>query len=214
MRSKAIEERKKKLFLTSNQREIIVGLLLGDGCLETQNTGRTYRLKVEHGASQSKYVDWLYRQFVDWVLTPPQMKDKADQSQNVWFQTISHPALRFYAQQFYVNGRRQVPRIIAKLITPLGLAVWFMDDGSLKSKDHRALILNTHCFSSADLSLLQKVLLIRFDIEAQFRHQKDGTQLLLTEPSASRLAEIIQPYLLPEFWYKLGKVGLTQLPKE
>lgn len=214
MRSRVIEEHKKHLVLSATRREIIVGLLLGDGCLETQNSGRTYRLKIEHAVRQKTYVDWLYQQFSNWVLTPPQRKIKDNRSYNVWFQTLSHPALRFYAQQFYSSGRKRVPKTLKKLITPRGLAVWFMDDGSYKLKDHRALILNTHCFSINDLQLLQAVLLEKFDLNAQLRIQKDGTQLLFTEPSASILAEIIQPYLLKEFEYKLGKIGLTQLPKE
>lgn len=38
--------------LTEQQREITVGLLLGDGHLETRTNGRTYRLKVEHSEEQ------------------------------------------------------------------------------------------------------------------------------------------------------------------
>jgi len=49
MRLKEIEDYKKDLKLSSLQREIIVGLALGDGHLETHNNGRTYKLKVEHG---------------------------------------------------------------------------------------------------------------------------------------------------------------------
>ena len=45
--SRDIEEYKQHLKLTRTQREVLVGLLLGDGHLETQNGGRTYRLKIE-----------------------------------------------------------------------------------------------------------------------------------------------------------------------
>ena len=45
MRSKQIEEHKKTLKLTKKQKEILVGLILGDGHLETLNKGKTYRLK-------------------------------------------------------------------------------------------------------------------------------------------------------------------------
>jgi hypothetical protein len=55
MNIKEIEEIKKNLKLTKKQRGIIVGLLLGDGHLETQNNGKTYRLKVEHSLEQKDY---------------------------------------------------------------------------------------------------------------------------------------------------------------
>jgi len=60
MRLKEIEDYKKNLKLSSLQREIIVGLALGDGHLETLNEGKTYRLKVEHSLKQREYLDWLY----------------------------------------------------------------------------------------------------------------------------------------------------------
>ena len=42
--------------INSRQDAIILGTLLGDGCLE-QN-GRWTRLRLEHGSSQKSYLDW------------------------------------------------------------------------------------------------------------------------------------------------------------
>jgi hypothetical protein len=56
----SINNLKKKLKLTKKQKSILVGKILGDGHLETQNKGKTYRLKVEHSIEQKEYVDWLY----------------------------------------------------------------------------------------------------------------------------------------------------------
>lgn len=216
MRSKIIEQSKQKLKLSKIQREIIVGTLLGDAHLETQNDGKTYRLKIEHSQRQTSYVNWLFSNLSGWVLTKPKLKTKSRngvESNNVCFQTLSHSSLRFYGQSFYDGKKKVIPKIINKLLTPLALAVWFMDDGSLKSKQHRALILNTQGFRKVDLALLQSTLKHKYSIEAQFRQQKDGTQLLIVEPSATKFAQVIEPYLLPEFYYKLGKIGLTRLPK-
>src|SRR5258708_32185390 len=71
MHSRAIEEYKRGLRLTEAHQEILVGLLLGDGCLETQNGGRTYRLKVEQSARHEAYVRHIHELFSEWVLTPP-----------------------------------------------------------------------------------------------------------------------------------------------
>jgi len=212
MSSKAIEEYKQSLRISKNQKEILVGSLLGDAHLETANCGRTYRLKVEHAKSQEEYVDWLYSQFEQWVGTKPQEKLKQRNgkiSKNVWFQTYSHPAFRYYAQQFYRDGKKVVPKQIARMLTPQALAVWFMDDGSYKSKDHRALILNTQGFGKSDILLLQKALVRIHCVESQIRKQTDGLQILIVEPFSSTFAEIIKPFLRKEMCYKLGKIGLT-----
>src|SRR3989338_8401855 len=94
------------LKLTKNQREILVGLILGDGHLETQNRGRTFRLKIEHSISQKNYVNWLYEHFKQWILTPPQIKIQTVagiKREKYWFSTLSAGSLRFYGLLFYKN---------------------------------------------------------------------------------------------------------------
>ena len=192
--------------------------MLGDGHLETQNGGRTYRLKVEYASAKDFYANWLFGNFQAWVRTPPQVKVKklkGKETKNIWFQTLSHPAFRFYARQFYSGGRKGVPGpIIKRWFTPRALGVWFMDDGSCKSSAHKALILNTQGFTQSEILLLMTALEERYAVKSQIRRQRDGLQILIVEPSASRFASIIRPYFLPEFVYMMGKVGLTQLPKE
>src|SRR5262245_19450236 len=133
MHSRAIEEHKKTLRLSREQREILVGILLGDACLETGNRGRTYRVKVEQSAQHQAYVRHRYKLFRPWVLSPPRERlSKACNGSPTtsWaFNTVGHEAFRFYAHQFYDGLKKQVPRLIHHWLTPRGLAYWFMDDG-------------------------------------------------------------------------------------
>src|SRR5437870_12409395 len=150
MRSRAIEEYKVNLELSSVQRETLVGLLLGDACLETQNRGRTYRLKVEQGAHHEAYVRHLYELFRPWVLSPPRSKrcvaSNGSETTSWVFQTVSHQAFRFYAHQFYGEVGKQIPKLIHRWLTLRGLAFWFMDDGSMKCSQSRGVIFNSHAF--------------------------------------------------------------------
>ena len=217
VRSRAIEEYKRKLRLTRKQREVLVGLLLGDAHLETQNQGRTYRLKIEQSEKHRTYVEHLYNLFREWVLTPPQQKkteSKGHVSTNWWFQTVSHSAYRFYAQQFYARGRKGVPSLIHRWLKPRGLAYWFMDDGSLKWEKARAILLNTQGFDHSDVDRLRSVLQEQFGLESALRRQKEGFQILIPGSSLERFVGLIGPYLLPEMAYKLPRAGRTQLPKE
>ena len=48
--SKLVKEYKKKLIeLTEIQKEAAIGLMLGDASLQSQNKGKTYRMKFEWG---------------------------------------------------------------------------------------------------------------------------------------------------------------------
>ena len=207
MRSKQIEEHKKTLKLTNKQREILVGLILGDGHLETLNNGRTYRLKVEHSLKQREYLDWLYYNFKDWVNKAPEVRKRTSLGKIIetyGFTTYTSGILRFYAQQFYQNGRKIIPRIIDKLITPQSLAIWFMDDGSIKSKAHKTLLIHTQGYLKNDLGLITKVLERKFGLKIGLQKQYDKWRLYVYSESADNFKKIIMPYILPSMQYKLG----------
>jgi ubiquinol-cytochrome c reductase cytochrome b subunit len=217
MRSREIEQYKLSLKLSKTQKSILVGTLLGDSHLETRNDGKTYKLRVEHSSKQAFYVDWMYEHFKDWVLTPPKYKEKqvfGKIYQNYYFSTLSVGNFRFYGKQFYdINHHKVVPKQIGKWLTPLALAVWIMDDGSSKSKYHRAVILNTQGFSRSDINILIKALQSVYGIEANFRKQREGLQLIVVGKSAELLYKTVQKYMLPNFTYKFGALDNT-LPKE
>lgn len=196
----------KKLKLTSRQREIIVGTLLGDAHLETQTHGRTYRLRIMHSAGQKEYVEWLYNELKNLVTGPVKSKIisvKGKTYSCYWFDTMSSSSLRFYAQQFYPQGKKRVPRFVSRLLTPLGLAVWFMDDGSIKSHETRGKILNTQGFLKQDVELLIDCLSKRFNIESRLRKQKEGWQIFIPAAMYDRLVTTTGTYILPSMKYKL-----------
>jgi hypothetical protein len=212
MNSKAIELYKKTLKLSETQRHIIVGLLLGDGHLETQNGGRTYRLKVEHGVGQADYTEWLFEQFKEWV--PGGIYRKSKQGREyVGITSLSHGALRFYAQQFYVNGKKRIPPLIAQLLHEMSLAVWFMDDGSWKSRRHKTFIIHTLGYSRSDLEIVQGVFLKKFGITTSAHKQKGKYwRLYIISKSAEDFREIITPFTSP-FLSMRSKMG-NVMPKK
>ncbi len=205
MRLKEIEDYKKNLKLTSVQRDIVVGLTLGDGHLETQNNGRTYKLKIEHSVFQKEYLDWLYAEFHNWVRMTPKLRLKDNKPFSYHFSTYSHESLGFYGKQFYNNKKKIIPIDIEKLLTPLSLAIWFMDDGSLKSKRHNTYIIHTLGFKRNELERVQNVLLKKFGIETSLHKQKQKyLRLYILSKSAEKFRDVVSPYIIPSLKYKLG----------
>jgi hypothetical protein len=210
MNSREIKSHKEKLKLTKRQREIIVGKLLGDGHLESMNSGRTYRLKIEHSIKQKKYVDWFYQEFKEWILLRPKKKEQIVRGKvyyKYWVSTLSSGSFRFYAQQFYGNRKKVVPKLIHRWLTPLSLAVWFMDDGSIKSKNHRARIINTQGFERREVLRLIKVLGDKFGLKCKLRKQKEGYQIMILAESADQFAKLIKNYLHSSMKYKIKGLG-------
>jgi len=211
MRSREIEGKKKHLKLSQKQRDILVGLLLGDGHLETQNDGRTYRLKIEHSINQREYVDYLYKEFKNWCNQDPKVKNRGGKTDSYYFTTYSHGSFRFYGQQFYPKGKKVIPDIVSKLISPIGLAIWFMDDGSLKSKHHSTYVLHTLGYTKMDLERMKDVLKRKFSIDSRLHKQKDRYwRIYILSESSNMFRKLVEKYIVPSMRYKLGNT----MPKE
>ena len=205
MNTLALREYKSSLTMTSRQEQILEGMLLGDGHLERQRGALSARLKVEHSAAQASYVAWKYVEWRPWVRTPPRERLRRNRlgttSVNVGFSTLSHVQLEKVRERFYREKRKIVPLDLE--LTPLSMAVWFMDDGSRKSSQCRGLYLNTQNYRGEEVELLRSALRRDIGIETSVRQQRDGLQIYVPSPSVAELISFISADVLPSMRYKL-----------
>jgi len=213
--SKAMKEYKESLVsLTLEQREASVGLMLGDASLQTQNNGKTFRLKFEWGDKNKPYLDSVFNLFDDWVLSEPHKKSRISPQGNLvvnWgFQTISHEAFNFLAELFYpgsVRGKSIASNLIQDHLTARGLAFWWSDDGgkldyNLNSKN-KGIVLNTQSFTEEEVELMSKQLALKFNLECEVRSNKGKKVIVIKSNSFSTFLSLIDPYIIPEMRYKL-----------
>ena len=99
-----------------------------------------------------------------------------------------------------------VPLNIDKLLTPIGLAHWIMDDGF---KSGKGVVLCTESFTLNEVELLKKVLESKFEliVTIQVRHPSGGGigyRLNISSKSRDKLLSLVQPFFIPSMNYKLG----------
>lgn len=191
--------------LSYQQATILVGKVLGDGCLE--KNGLHVRLKIEQADQQKDYVDWLYQQFQPFVCKAPAMLDYGGANRKItrrWrFATRSLEIFDCYHQLFYPRGKKLIPsNIVDFLKHPLTLAVWYMDDGYLRT-DRSGAYLCTSSFSTAEHLLLQKALLSNYGLHAKTHFAAGYARLHIPSRDKEHFMRTIKPYILPCFKYKL-----------
>lgn len=179
--------------LTENQRSIIIGSLLGDGAMRCKANAL---LEINHSSGQKDYVDWKYLQLANLVRTPPKLRKSNGLRVAYRFTTLSLPQLTPYYQAFYSGKRKIVPRIS---LSPLSLAVWFMDDGC---KSYRALYLNTQQFDLEHQELLMGLLKEQWDVQSSLNRDKQYTRIRIAVSSVQRFKEVVGQRMLPQFAYK------------
>lgn len=195
--------------LTSVQRAILIGSLLGDGTLRRQNNRKNALLEVNHTYKHKAYVDWKWQHFREYILSPPKSRQGKDSRIAYRFTTRSLPLFTAYHSQFYMLGKKLIPPDLE--LNPLSLAVWFMDDGC---KIRSAYYLNTQQFSVAEQKFLQTILLKTFGLKSALNRDKTYFRIRISTESSKKMRKIIEPYVVDCLKYKLTNDPVTTESKD
>lgn len=201
--STEIRALKKRLVLDDNQKAIVIGTILGDGCLCDNWSKTNYRLKMSHSIKQREYVLWKYGILRDWILTEPKVYEK---TKSITIRTISHPELTDLHGIFYRDKKKIIPKNIQDLLNPLTMAVWFMDDGNIIRDKSRfcGYHMNTQSFTFKENERLAEILNSEFKILCTVQKNHGKHRLHIGSRSRNQFTDLICDYVLPSLQYKLG----------
>lgn len=194
----------KKISFNEYQKAVIIGSILGDGCLCPNWSKTNYRLIISHSTDQEEYIRWKYEILKQWILTTPRYYDK---NRSLTIRTISHSELTELRRMFYVKTRKIIPSNILDLMrNPVTIAVWFMDDGNvLKSKGKvRAYHINTQSFTFEENQKLSRILQEIHGVHTMVQKNNGYHRLYVNSKSVVTFANIVRPHLHPSLLYKLG----------
>jgi len=194
--------------LTVTQHAVLIGSILGDGTIRRQRGKKNALFEVNHSLAYKPYVDWKFSKFSEYVRTPP--KPRKGNGKRVAYRFTTRSLLIFtdYYLKFYENGKKLIPLDLK--LTPLALAVWYMDDGSIS---RNACYLNTQQFRIEEQERLCEILSKDFGIDSKLNKDKSYYRIRVTSEGTEILFRIIDPYVHECFRYKLGNDPVTTDPK-
>ena len=197
--TKEVREIRRRLKLSKIQKAVLIGLILGDGCLAENFWKKHFRLKIEQSDRHKEYIFWLYSTFKNWSLSGP----KYLKERNAWrFYTLSHPEITKLRKIFYREKKKIIPVNIEEFFTyPISLAVWFMDDGGVKS-DKTNPTISSYSFSGEENERLIKCLQKNFNLKVNLNWDGNGCRLYIPKGNIKRFLNLVSPYILPSMKYK------------
>lgn len=148
LRGNILETYKNTLTLTQEQKEILIGSLLGDGFIifHRETKQPTYGFCLAQTWYAVDYVEHVYQIFKPFVGTPPKknliggIKPDLPKPYEIRFKTYIHNEFKYYYDLFYPKVKdsnkrlKRVPKNIGELLTARYLGYWFMDDGTRGAK--------------------------------------------------------------------------------
>jgi len=193
----------KKIAFTQEQRDFLIGTLLGDGCVHQK--GKSYYLYISHCEKQKDLVLWKKAILGNLVNVVNKIIDKRGNSIMYSFATVVHNNFNFFYKLFYENNKKVIKENLINYLTPLSLAVWIMDDGSLNKNVN--LRFHTEGFSETEQKILQNILKIKFDIKSKIckfnRNNKEYYYLSLNKENTVKISKLVEKYFVQCMKYKL-----------
>jgi hypothetical protein len=195
------------MVLTQRCRDVIVGTVIGDACLE--RNWKNVRLRIDHGEAQRSLVEWKFEQFSLLNPSSPKRVEVFDMRTNKTyihyrFLTKTTEILNEYFELFYEDGKtKRIPNTIKQILTsPLAIAVWYMDDGSRRN-DCRSGYFNTQGFSLEEVNFLRECLLRNFDLKTKVHFAAKRPRIYIAQKQFEKFCDLIRPFVIPDLQYKL-----------
>lgn len=152
--------------LTTRCREILLGSLLGDGSLRIHTPYRNARFAFRHSLAQQEYFGWKVSELQEissehcvW-----QQEDAGYGKYKLRYQSRALPVLTELYALTHKYSRLHFRSQWLRQLTPLSLAIWWFDDGSLIGNSRKG-VLCTDGFNRHDVTQLGILLKSRWGID-------------------------------------------------
>jgi len=185
-------------------KDILVGVLLGDGWLEKPKVNARFRF--EQSDERKDFFFHLYSFLANFCHSAPKLRNRLDKRTKkiylTWhFSTKCDPLFTEIYNLFYVERKKVVPGNIIDLIGPAGLAHWIMCDGW---RHNKGITLATNAFSIAENELLIEALNTKFELNCRLIKDHSYPSIHIPFTSLSKLQSLVVPYMHNSLLYKIS----------
>jgi recombination protein RecA len=199
--------------LSDQQWQVVLGGLMGDAALSPSRIAGSLgtRFRMGHGAKQVAYLNWKAS------LLGNIGQSRSTNSKGATFvDLVPLPELAEVRQAVYFgDGRKHLSWDYLKALTPLALAIWYMDDGSftLRTKGLQERIrhgsarseITVETMSPGSRERLVECLADTFDLHPTLiaKGRRQIAVLVFSKDETAKLHALIAPYVHPSMDYKL-----------
>ena len=183
--------------ITKNKRNLLLYMALGDGYIH-----KAGYMSIRHCMAQEDYLDWKIRLLKTEGLS---LSDKYYHKNNGYgsyeFRTKTYKFLKLYRKVLYSGSGKSIfsNKILNKL-TPLGIAIWYMDGGGLSQKKRdgmvvaNELMINTH-LSKDENQVIIDYFKVKWGIQFSQVKNRGKYRLRCGTKEARKFISIVKPYV-------------------
>ena len=167
--------KRKFIRLSKEQKSLLVALLIGDGTISSN-----YVFKLSHSTLQREYLEWKVGLLNKYGIKNNGVKEYISKcgyntGKSVLYSQMSLiPTIKALRRSVY-TPKKTITRKLLEWLNPLGLAIWYMDDGYVTKN---SCIFSSCSFTIEEQEILSKVLLEKFNLHFSKRVLSKSDELL------------------------------------
>jgi recombination protein RecA len=197
-------------YLSEFQMAALRGTLMGDGAISPTRTGLGARFRYSRCGDQTEYADWKASLFSNINSSRFVRKDDV-----VTYDFLPMPELAGLRDEVYVDGKKVFDDDYLKSLTPLSLALWYMDGANfdVRSKGPQKrtegltgrVTIGVEAMEAATRERLVAYLADTWGLQAKLieRGAAKMAVLVFTNAESAKFHALIAPYVHPSMEYKL-----------
>lgn len=199
--------------LSKEQKSILIALLIGDGTISSN-----YVFKLSHSAHQREFLEWKVDLLNKLGIKNNGIKEYTsktgyNESKQVLYSQMSiNPTIKALRRTVYVP-KKTLSRKLLNWLTPLGIAIWYMDDGhiNVNTSSQRSSIQHTikiaTCVDEITANMIIQYFKEVWDITFRLFKEGKGTFSIASssELDCEKFIKIIKPFVIPSLLYKIRK---------
>lgn len=201
--------------ITKESRNLLIGMLLGDGTISNNNV-----FKIAHSESQRDYLEWKVKQLKEAGIRNNGIKSYIKTKGYTTGVSVYYTQLNtipfikilrkvFYKEKKILGNRKLLNRLDAK-----GVAIWYMDDGHInirKTKDGRPMgfyIKISTCEPKQEVQTIIDFFKEQWNINFYMFHEgkkEDSYSLCCGTKEGLKFIDIVKPYVsqVPSMIHKI-----------
>jgi recombination protein RecA len=198
--------------LSDQQIQVILGSLMGDGNLSPNQRGRSgTRFRMGQGAKQAEYLDWKASLLGN---VPHSRTVNAKGAVFADFKALPELA-ELHETVYFGDGKKHLTWEYLKSLTPLALAIWYMDDGGFTVRSRGVqertaggtgrIEICVEAMSPGSRDRLVQYLrdTRKLDVKLTSRGARQISVLQFTTAASEKFQKLVAPYVHPSMDYKL-----------
>lgn len=215
--------------MNRKDRGALVGMVLGDGCLNVSRRIHSgngcmqdrNEFRIVHGERQRDYCEHKaarVKQIFGGKFNVLPYKNGPGGRYKAYGFTSSNKYYRTLKGMMYKEGKKAYTRHVLDMLTPEGIAFWYMDDGNAQTNTNKdgyissvSSSIATQC-SKHEIEIIIEYFKVSHDINFKARCDKkcsEGKQFYIQSNTTEsrKFIKLIEPYIIDSMRYKLRHVA-------